>query len=148
MAAAPHPVNQTQPTMGSNMKRVLATLFGAALLVSGFGAVSANADPGPDNGNSKKGLCTAYFNGQKNGHDDNSPPPFLALEDAADEQDGEDGADSGDAFEVAADVFDFCEGLIGGNPTNGRFDCSTTEEDGTTCEDGGGPGAEGKGRNE
>lgn len=131
------------------MKTKLGASLIAALMMMGlFGVSQATAEPGP-NGSNEKGLCTAYFNGQKNGHNKDgkdAPPPFLALEDAADEPDDEDGANSGSgSFETAADVFEFCQGLIGGNPTNGRYDCSGTEEDGFTCEDGGGPGADGKG---
>ena len=128
------------------MKTKLGASLIAALMMMGlFGAANATAAPGP-NGNNDKGLCTAYFNGQKNGHDKHgSPGPFAALEDAADEEDGDEGADSGDRFETAADVFQFCDGMIGGNPTNGRFDCAGNETDGYTCSDGGGPGADGKG---
>ncbi len=111
------------------MKKVISVLFGATLLFSMLGVVSANADPGP-NGHNNHGLCTAYFNGQKVGHDKNGTPgPFQALEDAAT---GQDGSDSSSMDTVAA-VFDYCSGLIGGNPTHGRYDCSTDQNGDTTC---------------
>ncbi|MFP5323008.1 MAG: hypothetical protein ACLGIC_14350 [Acidimicrobiia bacterium] len=124
---------------------MIATLGAALMMLGLFGVSQATADPGP-NGNNDKGLCTAYFNGQKKGHDKNgSPPPFAALEEAADEANGDDEENEDPRLERAEDVFEFCNGMIGGNPSNGRFDCSETEGE-ITCEDGGGPGAEGKGK--
>ncbi len=131
------------------MKKIIATLFASLLLVTMFGVISASAEPGP-NGNNNKGLCTAYFNGQKKGHDKHGDPgPFQALEDAANE-DGEPIDDSepgseGD-LEQAEAVYAFCDGLIGGNPSNGRYDCESTD-DGPSCTDGRGAGAQGKGKN-
>lgn len=131
------------------MKKIIATLFASLLLVTMFGVISASAEPGP-NGNNNKGLCTAYFNGQKKGHDKHGDPgPFQALEDAANE-DGEPIDDSepgseGD-LEQAEAVYAFCDGLIGGNPSNGRYDCESTD-DGPSCTDGRGGGAQGKGKN-
>jgi len=140
------------------MKKILATL-GAALMMMGlFGVASATAEPGP-NGSNNKGLCTAYFNGQKNGHNKDgkdAPPPFLALEERADEADGDEDADSGSgSLETAGDVFGYCQEFgIGGNPTNGRFACTTDDagtpadpsDDTYSCEPGDGPGADGKGK--
>lgn len=152
MANGTFGVNTTQPTQGVFiMKKFIAALFASFMLLGLLGFVSsASAEPGP-NGNNDKGLCTAYFNGQKNGHNKDgkdSPAPFKALEDAADEEDdNEDANQPGGSLETAADVFEFCQGMIGGNPSNGRFDCSGNDEDGYTCEDGGGPGADGKGKN-
>jgi hypothetical protein len=124
------------------MKRMLATIFGALMLLTVF-AVTASAEgkAGP-NGSNEKGLCTAYFNGQKNGHDkdgtegtDNSPA-FQGLEDAGREHDAannEPGSDEGSRpgeTALASDVFEFCDqfGIMGNPEQNGRFDCRQGEE--------------------
>ena len=94
------------------MRKLLATLMAAGLMSGGALAI-AQAEPGP-NGNNNHGLCTAYFNGQKKGHGDEGPPPFEALEDAAD--------DSDDGTSPAEDVFNSCQEFgIGGNPEHGRY---------------------------
>jgi hypothetical protein len=116
------------------MKRVLAILFGAAVLFAGFGVADVSAAPGP-NGSNDHGLCTAYFNGQKNGHTEGEGPgPFGTLEDVSEDDgtDEEEDPDNGVIGEtrVASDVRERCDGLIGGNPElNGRFDCSDDEDD-------------------
>ena len=115
------------------MKRVLAMLLGATVLFALFGATTGSAAPGP-NGNNDHGLCTAYFNGQKKGHTEGEGPgPFGALEDEAGEYDAENGGndeDREDEQQVSDDVFERCNGLIGGNPEhNGRFDCSDDPDD-------------------
>lgn len=128
------------------MKRLIALLFGTTLLVSMFGVISANAAPGP-NGNNDKGLCTAYFNGQKNGHDkhDNQPGPFAALEDHAEEEAprNNDDDDENDVTGTEA-IFDYCDGMIGGNMEHGRYLCTAddpdTEEDEFGCTDNEQPG--------
>ena len=106
-------------------------LFGATMLFALFGAsANVSAAPGP-NGNNDHGLCTAYFNGQTRGHTEGEGPGALgALEDAsADPQDSED-EDLAVEQQVSDDVFERCQGLIGGNPEhNGRFDCSDAEDD-------------------
>ena len=114
------------------MKQRLAVAI-ATLMFVGLGAGVVQAAPGP-NGNNDHGLCTAYFNGQKKGHDKeghSSPPPFAALDDANDN-------------DIQA-IYDFCTGVdkgIGGNPEeNGRFPgCfnGDTDNDPNTsdCEDG------------
>ena len=110
------------------MKRLLAVLFGAALMFAVAGVTSASAEPGP-NGSNNKGLCTAYFNGQKNGHEEgDGPGPFGALEDGS-EDDGSN-EDLADEQQISDDVFEYCEQYgIGGNPEeNGRFDCREDEE--------------------
>jgi len=131
-------------------KRVFALMF-AGLMVGGVGTAGAkhnddhNPGPGP-NGNNDHGLCTAYFNGQKNGHQQGSSPgPFGALEDAHDDdiqaiyewclavvgpaENGPGGGDDG----------------IGGNPEeNGRFtDCFTDANNNPSddCTDGDPPPA-------
>ncbi len=130
------------------MKKLLAALAAALMMLGMFGVVSASADPDPD-GPAKKGLCTAYFNGQKNGHDKHGDPgPFQGLEDAAANADGvdndEDGeTDEGDEtiddgtaegdLEQAEAVFAFCDGLIGGNPDHGRYDCGYNSNDEPEC---------------
>ena len=100
----------------------------------------AQADPGP-NGNNDHGLCTAYFNGQKEGHDKNGQPgPFQALEDTSREYTDSDGVDNDGDGEVdeeeenqdlsaAENVFNFCDSTtaIGGNPDHGRYTCSDSD---------------------
>jgi len=111
------------------MKKRLA-VAAAALMFAGLGAGVVGAAPGP-NGHNDHGICTAYFNGQKKGHDkkDTAPGPFAALEAMGDTQ----------------AIYDFCTGVekgIGGNPEeNGRFPgCfnGDTDNDPNTsdCEDG------------
>lgn len=130
------------------MKKLLAAFGAAAMLLAIFGASSAQATPDPE-GPAQKGLCTAFFNGQKVGHDSQgSPGPFAALAEAADAANGDDEANADVLLEIAEDVFAFCEGLIGGNMTNGRYDCTEADDGTVTCTDGGGPGAEGKGKPE
>jgi hypothetical protein len=112
------------------MKRVLAMLLGATVLFAMFGATTGAAAPGP-NGNNDHGLCTAYFNGQKNGHTEGEGPgPFGVLEDESADPEDSDDEDLVDEQQVSDDVFERCNGLIGGNPEhNGRFDCSDDEDD-------------------
>lgn len=98
------------------MKKLLAAAS-LGLLLAGGTVVGATAAPGP-NGHNDHGLCTAYFNGQKTGHDKHgSPGPFAALEQAADDSDSN--------TSMTQDVYNFCTGVekgIGGNPDqNGRF---------------------------
>ena len=111
------------------MKRLLAVLFGAAVLFAGVGLTSASAEPGP-NGKNDKGLCTAYFNGQKKGHEEgNGPGPFGALED--DSEDDGSNEDLEDEQQISDDVFEFCNddarGIMGNPEENGRFDCREDE---------------------
>ena len=117
------------------MKRLLALICGATLLLAaGAGTASAaHEGPGP-NGSNDKGLCTAYFNGQKNGHEKQKertgeyPGPFAGLEEHA--EDSGENEDLEDEQQISDDVFEFCQGLgIGGNPEqNGRFDCREGDE--------------------
>jgi hypothetical protein len=109
-------------------KKLLATLSAALLMLGLFGVASATADPGP-NGNNEKGLCTAYFNGQKKGHDKNgNPGPFQALEDVA--EDSGENEDREDEQQISDDVFEFCDeyGIMGNPELNGRFDCREGED--------------------
>jgi hypothetical protein len=112
-------------------------LVAGILIVAGAGVVKAA--PGP-NDNNNHGLCTAYFNGQKNGHDKNGQPgPFQALEDASREHTDSDGVDNdGDGqvdeddenadLSAAENVVNYCDGLIGGNPLHGRYDCEADSD--------------------
>ncbi len=101
----------------------------ATLMFASLGAGIVQAAPGP-NGKNDHGLCTAYFNGQKSGHDKHgSPGPFAALE-----------TQYGPAIQ---DIYDHCSTIpkgIGGNPDeNGRFpECFTNSDSDpeNNCEDG------------
>ncbi len=108
-------MNQRSNNDGVNdMKRALAALFGAALLISGFGVVNANAAPGP-NGNNNKGLCTAYFNGSDTGRaNKRGAPPFQGLEAAAEASDQTVEEFCGVVRDDDGNVTD--DGLVGGNP--------------------------------
>jgi hypothetical protein len=97
------------------LKKLLIAAVAAGLMTTG--ANLAIAAPGP-NGNNDHGLCTAYFNGQKKGWEkkETLPPPFAALEKAADDGD--------DDTSTQQDVYNYCtavEGGIGGNPEHGRY---------------------------
>ena len=140
------------------MRKLFAMLMAAGLLVGGASVVRADPGGGP-NGSNDHGLCTAYFNGQKNGHDKNGQPgPFQALEDTSREYTDSDGVDNdGDGqvdedgenqdLSAAENVFNFCDSTtaIGGNPDHGRFDCvrdgnPSVAGDQATCENNEGPG--------
>jgi hypothetical protein len=130
------------------------TTVSAVLMVLGFVA-GAQAEPGP-NGENDHGLCTAFFNGQKNGHDKNgNPGPFAALVETGEAYTDNDGVDNDRDGEVdeedehsslsdAENVFNYCNDndLIGGNPDHGRYTCT---DDGSgdsdpNCEDNPAPG--------
>ena len=112
----------------------------AAVLLAGFGAGLGQADPGP-NDNNNHGLCTAYINGQKNGHDKNGQPgPFQALEDAAREHTDSDGVDNdGDGqvdednenqdLSAAENIANYCDGQVSGNTDHGRYTCTVDSND-------------------
>ncbi|HEX7168621.1 MAG TPA: hypothetical protein VF230_16695 [Acidimicrobiales bacterium] len=140
------------------MRKLIAAAF-AALLVLGFAGL-ATAEPGP-NGNNDHGLCTAYFNGQKNGHGKDGreqPGPFAALIEAGEAYTDSDGVDNDGDGEVdeegesadlsdAENVYNFCSNTteIGGNPIHGRYTCvddANPDEEGeqTECTDNEGPG--------
>ena len=115
------------------MKRMLALICGVTLLLAaGAGTASAGHEgdrgPGP-NGHNEKGLCTAYFNGQKNGHQEGEGPgPFGVLEDES--TDSGENEDLEDEMQVSDDVFEFCDqfGIMGQPEQNGRFDCREGED--------------------
>ena len=107
------------------MKKLLLSALVAGSMVAGAGVALADrpSDPGKEHGH-----CTAFFNGQKNGHgeDGEYPGPFQPLLDNA-----PDGSDENDTGGDVADLFDACEGNIGGNPDeNGRFTTCWTDDDG------------------
>lgn len=104
-----------------------------ALLMSGGATTAAMAGhdqsfvPGPNDHNNH-GLCTAYFNGQKKGHDEHGdPPPFAALVERAEAEADEnnDGDEENDVSGADA-VFSWCTDSdnnpkgVGGNPEHGR----------------------------
>jgi opacity protein-like surface antigen len=117
------------------MKRMLTIAFAFAIALGG--AAAANADKPADPGR-EHGLCTAFFNGQKNGHEKQKngekgeyPGPFEGLLDNA-----PDGDDDNDTGGDVADLYQWCQQYgIGGNEDNGRWDCTITEDDPTTQED-------------
>lgn len=127
--------------------RLLGTLVLAFMLTGLFATVGV-ADhgdgPGP-NGSNDKGLCTAYFNGQKKGHEKQQekngsyPGPFQALQDHAEDESGGD-------YEGEEAVYWYCamrEGApgIGGNPDhNGRWECTEDENGDPSCEENDAPG--------
>ena len=131
------------------MKRLLLAVFTALLIVAGAGIVEAQ--PGP-NENNEHGLCTAYFNGQKKGHDKNEQPgPFQGLEDASRAYTDSDGVDNDGDGEVdednenadlsaAENIANKCDGLVGGNAAHGRYTCTVdsdpdTEGNQPSCEE-------------
>jgi len=103
------------------LRKFLATAVVAAALGGGIAGVAV-AEPGPNDHNNH-GLCTAFFNGQKNGHDKNgNPGPFQALIDAA--------SDGDENTPVEEDVYNYCQEFgIGGNPEHGRYPDLFDEED-------------------
>ena len=98
------------------MKKPLAALGAAAMLLSLFGAANAQAAPGPDaDGPAKKGLCTAYFNGSETGRaNKRGAPPFQNLEAAAAAVDQSVEEFCGVVRDDDGNVTD--DGLVGGNP--------------------------------
>ena len=127
------------------MRKIMLGAITALLMLTGLFTSPAHAakDDEKAGPNNEKGLCTAYFNGQKNGHDeDNNPGPFAGLEEDGAAYDEENGADDGDpdtdddgedlAEEqgVVSDVFEYCEqfGIMGNPEENGRYDCRDGED--------------------
>ena len=141
---------QTTPARGTLLKKLIA-LVAMMLMIGGANAALADPPDGKGPGdNNKRGLCTAYFNGQKNGHDDDEDgsrqKPFAGLEEAGkayadnDEKDNDgdgevDEGDEGDGMSFEEAVFNYCDGSIGGNPDHGRFLCAFGEDDPDTDED-------------
>ena len=107
------------------MRKVLAIGFVAASFASVMGV--AVAEPGP-NGNNNHGLCTAFFNGQKNGHGrpedgGTAPPPFQSLYETAQEDAPRNNDDDPDNDVSGIDaVINYClQYGIQGNPDHGRY---------------------------
>lgn len=149
------------------MKRKLLALSVMILMAFGGTAAVGAADhegPGP-NGHNDRGLCTAYFNGQKNGHDKQRegedgeyPGPFGGLEDHARDYTDNDGVDNdrdgetdedgeNESLSAAENIFNFCDdtSTIGGQPIHGRFSCEQGEaaadnDSDPNCEDNEAPG--------
>jgi len=96
------------------MQKKLFVLAVALLMATGGGGV-ALAGHGGDHEPQDHGLCTAYFNGQKKGHDkkDEYPPPFKDLAERA--------TDGDSSTPVQEDIGNFCGDLTGGNPEHGRY---------------------------
>ena len=122
------------------MKKLLLSALVAGTMFAGAGAALAEkpAEPGREHG-----LCTAFFNGQKKGHDKQKageggeyPGPFEDLVDGA-----PDGPDAGDEGGSVSDLYNYCQQFgIGGNPgENGRFeecfDGDGPDDDSDTCND-------------
>jgi len=118
------------------LKKFLIATVLATLVTAGAGlGISQAQGGGQGQGNSDHGLCTAYFNGQKNGWDSHTPPPFQNLSDRAG-----DGSDSNSTTGDPADIWDFCDGLVDGQPSHGRYTCSKDSNNQTQCTENPGPG--------
>jgi hypothetical protein len=123
------------------LRKLMLGALTALLVIAGL-VGGAQAAPGPNDSNNH-GLCTAYFNGQKEGHDKNgNPGPFAALATAAAEHTDSDGVDNDGDGEVDEDgesadlsesenIYNYCEGLVGGNEDHGRFTCVLDTDDET-----------------
>ena len=123
------------------MKKLIVLALTALFALGANAALAGHQEkdgPGP-NGHNEHGLCTAYFNGQKNGHDKDGetgdPGPFRQLEeDSADPEDSQKESNNEEEQQIEDDVFEFCTGPlnpkgIGGNPEeNGRYDCRNGDE--------------------
>ena len=86
------------------MRKTLSIAAAAAVATGSlaFGGMAAAA-PGP-NGHNDYGLCKAYFAGSDKGKEKKrNAPPFVALESAAGDQDGDGDTDSDDVAAYCAD---------------------------------------------
>lgn len=106
------------------MRKKLLAAMTAGMMMAGLFGGAALAGHGGAHEPQDKGLCTAYFNGQKKGHGKNGreqPPPFADLtsraEEFAPENNDNDPNNDVTGFEA---VGSFCGSLIGGNPEHGR----------------------------
>jgi hypothetical protein len=92
------------------MRKLLAVMA-VGLLIGGPAAAAGNGRPTSENlaeHPALYGLCTAYFSGQGGEHGNkNSAPPFVALQEAADDGDSN----------TSDDVEQFCSGV---RPSNGQ----------------------------
>ena len=106
------------------MRKLIATGFTALLLAGGTGVAFAGHG-GDGHKPQDHGLCTAFFNGNKNGWEKNGyPPPFQDLISRAEEHAPENNDEDPDNDVAGADaVASFCGDLVGGNPgPNGKSD--------------------------
>jgi hypothetical protein len=93
------------------LRKLIVSALVATSLIGGVGVAQADrpADPGRE-----FGQCTAFFNGQKKGHEENTMEEVQAM-------------------------YDDCQAYgIGGNPTHGRYpECfdGDSDGDGDTCDD-------------
>jgi len=123
---------------GQTLKKMFLSAAIAASLIAGTGV--AMAEPPKDPGR-EYGLCTAFFNGQKKGHDKQKakedgafPGPFQGLD-----ENNPDGNDAGE--DNISEIYSYCQQFgIGGNGEHGRFDeCfdgdSTDDNDTDPCND-------------
>src|SRR3954453_16855790 len=108
------------------LKKFLIAAALATLVTAGAGlgvsqAKGGGGSPGP-NGSNNHGLCTAYFNGQKNGWAKNgTPPPFQSLEDTANAEGYPNSSTTQNVYNWCTNADNNSKG-IGGNPDqNGRF---------------------------
>lgn len=138
------------------MRKLILTALVAVSLIAGVDVARADKPENPG----EQGLCTAYFNGQKNGHDKHgSPGPFADLEQRAADYTDSDGVDNdgdgqvdedGESADLSAaeNVYNYCDSAgntIGGNPDHGRYTCildsdPNTAGNQTTCENNEAPG--------
>jgi hypothetical protein len=145
------------------MKRAIAVVIGVLAMLGAAAGISSAA-PGP-HGKNDHGLCTAYFNGQKNGHDkkDEDPKPFESLERAGEDYTDNDGVDNDRDEKIdegkntsspdddesndltpQENIYNFCSNttIIGGNPEHGRYMCTNdgTGDSDPDCQDNSPPG--------
>jgi hypothetical protein len=87
------------------VKKLLVVAMAAGLFVGGAGLAQAASQPHEPQDH---GLCTAYYNGNKNGWEKKGtpPPPFQDLISRADDGDPN----------TTNDLATYCDGLVGGNP--------------------------------
>jgi hypothetical protein len=99
------------------MRKLIAAGFTAALLAGGTGVAVAGHN-GDGHKPQDKGLCTAFFNGHKNGFEKNGyPPPFQDLVNRAEQYAPENNdLDPTNDVQGADAVASFCGNLVGGNP--------------------------------
>ena len=95
---------------GTLLKKLIASAALALMVAGSAGVAQAGHDGANGHEPQDHGLCTAYFNGNKNGWEKNgTPPPFQGLEARAEA--------------AEEDVETFCGDLTGGNPgPNGKSD--------------------------
>lgn len=102
------------------MNKKLIGAAGFALLLAGSSgpAMAGHTDDGTGHKPQDRGLCTAFFNGNKNGWEKNGyPPPFQDLVSRSEENaPSNNDEDPDNDVEGAEAVAEFCGDLVGGNP--------------------------------